>query len=79
MVFVLQVVVIVINPVPDQPPKEAPGVVRHLVVKETEVIHLTKKQLHFIDPESPDCELTYTVTTPPFYTSDYGCVLPGLF
>ncbi|KAL2079429.1 hypothetical protein ACEWY4_025173 [Coilia grayii] len=67
-----QVVVIVINPVPDQPPKEAPGVERRLVVKETEVIHLTKKQLHFMDPESPEIELTYTVTTPPFYTSDYG-------
>ncbi|XP_076144575.1 FRAS1-related extracellular matrix protein 1a isoform X3 [Alosa pseudoharengus] len=67
-----QVVVIVINPVPDQPPKEAPGVVRHLVVKETEVIHLTKKELHFIDQESPDLELTYTVTTLPFFTSNYG-------
>ena len=41
---------------------------RCLVVKETEVVHLTKKQLHFVDVESPDSELTFTVTSPPFYT-----------
>ncbi|KAJ8385247.1 hypothetical protein AAFF_G00191240 [Aldrovandia affinis] len=67
-----QVIVVHIIPVHDQLPKEAPGVTRQLVVKETEVIHLTKKQLHFIDPESPDSELTYTVTTPPFYSYNYG-------
>lgn len=61
-----------INPVADQPPKEVPGVSRCLVVKETEVVHLTKKHLHYIDPESPDSELIYTVTTPPFYSSTYG-------
>uniref|UniRef100_A0AAY4DSI7 FRAS1-related extracellular matrix protein 1 n=1 Tax=Denticeps clupeoides TaxID=299321 RepID=A0AAY4DSI7_9TELE len=66
-----QIIVVVIKPVPDQPPAEAPGVIRKLFVKETEVIHLTKKQLHFIDLESPECELTYTVTTPPFFTSNF--------
>ncbi|RXM34202.1 FRAS1-related extracellular matrix protein 1 [Acipenser ruthenus] len=67
-----QVVIVHITPVDDQLPKEAPGVVRYLVVKETEVVHLTKKQLHFTDVESPDRELTYTITTPPFFTSVYG-------
>uniref|UniRef100_A0A6Q2ZGQ8 C-type lectin domain-containing protein n=1 Tax=Esox lucius TaxID=8010 RepID=A0A6Q2ZGQ8_ESOLU len=67
-----QVIVVHINPVPDQPPKEVPGVTRCLVARETEVIHLTKKQLHFTDPESPDSELTYTVTTPPFFVHTYG-------
>ncbi|RXN31842.1 FRAS1-related extracellular matrix 1 [Labeo rohita] len=67
-----QVIVIQIQPVPDQPPQEAPGVTRHLVVNETDVIYLTKQQLHFVDLESPDSELTYTVTTPPFYTTTYG-------
>ncbi|KAM3857595.1 FRAS1-related extracellular matrix protein 1a [Diretmus argenteus] len=62
-----QVIVVHIEPVPDQPPKEVPGVRRCLVVKETEVVYLTRQQLHFVDPESPDSELTYTVTTPPFY------------
>ncbi|KAF6124411.1 FRAS1 related extracellular matrix 1 [Phyllostomus discolor] len=62
-----QVVTIHITPVDDQVPKEAPGVSRHLVVKETEVAYITKKHLHFIDMESYDRELLYTVTTPPFF------------
>ncbi|CAL8241709.1 unnamed protein product [Merluccius merluccius] len=66
-----QVVVVHIEPVPDQPPKEVPGATRSLVVKETEVVHLTRQHLHFVDPESPDRELTYTVTTPPFYTGSH--------
>ncbi|XP_052009811.1 FRAS1-related extracellular matrix protein 1a isoform X3 [Xyrauchen texanus] len=49
-----QVIVIQIQPVPDQPPQEAPGVTRSLVVNETDVIFLTKQQLHFVDLESPD-------------------------
>ncbi|XP_018615142.2 FRAS1-related extracellular matrix protein 1a isoform X3 [Scleropages formosus] len=67
-----QVIVVHITPVHDQLPKEAPGVTRQLIVKETDVVHLTKKQLHFIDLESPDSELTYTVTSPPFYISSHG-------
>ncbi|XP_024909761.1 FRAS1-related extracellular matrix protein 1-like [Cynoglossus semilaevis] len=61
-----QVVLVHIEPVPDQPPKEVPGSSRYIVVKETEVVHITRQQLHFVDQESPDSELTYTVTTPPF-------------
>uniref|UniRef100_A0A3Q2Q6U8 FRAS1-related extracellular matrix protein 1 n=1 Tax=Fundulus heteroclitus TaxID=8078 RepID=A0A3Q2Q6U8_FUNHE len=67
-----QVVVVHIEPVPDQPPKEVPGSTRCLVIKETQVAHLTQQQLHFVDPESPDSELTYTVTTPPFFTGQYS-------
>ncbi|XP_012876209.1 PREDICTED: FRAS1-related extracellular matrix protein 1 [Dipodomys ordii] len=63
-----QVVTIHIIPVDDQLPKEAPGVSRHLVVKETEVAYITKKHLHFLDMESCDRELLYTVTTPPFFS-----------
>ncbi|XP_069889249.1 FRAS1-related extracellular matrix protein 1 isoform X1 [Dipodomys merriami] len=63
-----QVVTIHITPVDDQLPKEAPGVSRHLVVKETEVACITKKHLHFLDMESCDRELLYTVTTPPFFS-----------
>lgn len=63
-----QVVTIHITPVDDQLPKEAPGVSRHLVVKETEVAHITKKHLHFIDTESYDRGLLYTVTTPPIFS-----------
>ncbi|XP_068611805.1 FRAS1-related extracellular matrix protein 1a [Brachionichthys hirsutus] len=67
-----QVVLVHIEPVPDQPPKEAPGTGRRLVVKETEVVHITRQQLHFVDPESPDSELTYAVTTPLFHTGDHS-------
>ncbi|XP_070785815.1 FRAS1-related extracellular matrix protein 1a isoform X3 [Enoplosus armatus] len=67
-----QVVMVHIEPVPDQPPKEFPGSSRCLVIKETEVVHITRQQLHFVDQESPDSELTYTVTTPPFYNGPHS-------
>ncbi|XP_036593361.1 FRAS1-related extracellular matrix protein 1 [Trichosurus vulpecula] len=67
-----QIVVIHITPVDDELPKEVPGMTRHLVVKETEVAHLTKKHLHFVDTESHDRELLYTITTPPFFSFSYG-------
>lgn len=67
-----------IEPVPDQPPKEVPGSSRCLVIKETEVVHITRQHLHFVDQESPDSELTYTVTTPPFYTGFHRLVRPHL-
>ncbi|KAL6118931.1 frem1 [Pungitius sinensis] len=67
-----QVVVVHIEPALDQPPKEVPGSSRCLVIKETEVVHITRQQLHFEDPESPDSELTYTVTTPPFYAGQHS-------
>uniref|UniRef100_A0A665UUX0 Fras1 related extracellular matrix 1a n=1 Tax=Echeneis naucrates TaxID=173247 RepID=A0A665UUX0_ECHNA len=69
-----QVVMVHIEPVPDQPPKEVPGSTRCLVIKETEVLHLTRQQLHFVDQESLDNELTYTVTTPPFYVGPHRSV-----
>uniref|UniRef100_A0A672V9V1 FRAS1-related extracellular matrix protein 1 n=1 Tax=Strigops habroptila TaxID=2489341 RepID=A0A672V9V1_STRHB len=67
-----QVMMVHIIPVDNQLPKEAPGVTRHLVVKETEIAHLTKKHLHFIDVEEQDRELTYTITTSPFFSCAHG-------
>ncbi|KAK1890048.1 FRAS1-related extracellular matrix protein 1 [Dissostichus eleginoides] len=67
-----EVVMVHIEPVPDQPPKEVPGSSRCLVIKETEVVHITRQQLHFVDQESPDSELTFTVTTPPFFTGPHS-------
>lgn len=75
--LVVQVVMVHIEPVPDQPPKEVPGSSRCLVLKETEVVHITRQQLHFVDHESPDSELTYTVTTPPFYTGPHRFKCPS--
>lgn len=57
-----------VEPVPDKPPKELPGSSRCLVLKETDVVHITRQQLHFVDQQSADGELTFTVTTPPFYS-----------
>uniref|UniRef100_A0A671UBT3 Fras1 related extracellular matrix 1a n=1 Tax=Sparus aurata TaxID=8175 RepID=A0A671UBT3_SPAAU len=67
-----QVLMVHIEPVPDQPPKEVPGSTRCLVIKETEVLHITRQHLHFVDQESPDSELTYTVTTPPFFNGPHS-------
>ncbi|NXY18696.1 FREM1 protein, partial [Atrichornis clamosus] len=67
-----QVMMVHIIPVDDQLPREVPGVTRHLVVKETEIGHLTKKHLHFIDVEGQDRELTYTITTSPFFSFLHG-------
>uniref|UniRef100_A0A8C1D6Q4 FRAS1-related extracellular matrix protein 1 n=1 Tax=Cyprinus carpio carpio TaxID=630221 RepID=A0A8C1D6Q4_CYPCA len=84
-----QVIVIQIQPVPDQPPQEAPGVTRHLVVKETDVTYLTKQQLHFVDLESPDSELTspcssdagrlFLVDSIPKFTKDPNAPMLRLF
>ncbi|XP_042127293.2 FRAS1-related extracellular matrix protein 1 isoform X2 [Peromyscus maniculatus bairdii] len=63
-----QMVTIHISPVDDQLPKEAPGISRHLVVKETEVAYITKKHLHFLDTESHNGELVYTITRPPCFS-----------
>ncbi|XP_059830668.1 FRAS1-related extracellular matrix protein 1a isoform X1 [Hypanus sabinus] len=67
-----QTVIIHITPVNNQLPKEAPGVIRHLIVKETEIALLTKNQLHFTDIESPNRQIVYTITNPPFFTSVNG-------
>uniref|UniRef100_A0ACB8ESF7 FRAS1- extracellular matrix protein 1 n=1 Tax=Sphaerodactylus townsendi TaxID=933632 RepID=A0ACB8ESF7_9SAUR len=65
----IQVVIVHIIPVNDQLPKEASGVSRHLSVKETEITHLTKKYLNYIDMEAQERELVYTITSPPFILS----------
>lgn len=67
-----QVVMLHIQPAPEQPPEEVPGSSRCLVIKETEVVHITRKQLNFIDQHSSASELIYSVTTPPFYTGPHG-------
>ncbi|XP_030018419.1 FRAS1-related extracellular matrix protein 1a isoform X2 [Sphaeramia orbicularis] len=72
-----QVVMVHIERMPNQPPKEVPGTNRCLVIKETEVVHITRQHLHFVDLESPDSELTFTVTTPPFYTGPHSSVDAG--
>lgn len=67
----VQIVMVHIEPVLDQPIREVPGSSRCVVVKETDVVHITRQQLHFSDQVSLDSDLTYTVTRPPFYTSPH--------
>lgn len=67
----VQTVMVHIEPVLDQPIREVPGSSRCLVIKETEVVHITRQQLHFSDQVSPDNDLTYMVARPPFYTSPH--------
>lgn len=70
-------VMVHVQPVLDQPIREVPGSGRFLVTKETDVVHVTRQQLHFSDQVSLDSDLTYTVTRQPFDTSreKYGLVL----
>ncbi|XP_030062909.1 FRAS1-related extracellular matrix protein 1 isoform X2 [Microcaecilia unicolor] len=67
-----QIMTIHILPVKDQLPKEAPGVTRHLAVKESEIAYITKDHLQFTDTESSDSELMYTVTKPCFSPASPG-------
>ncbi|CAI5777043.1 FRAS1-related extracellular matrix protein 1-like isoform X1 [Podarcis lilfordi] len=67
-----QIVMMLIMPVKDHLPEEVPGTIRHLVVKETEIVHITKDHLHFTDAESPDSQLMYTVTKPCFSPASPG-------
>ncbi|XP_078264100.1 FRAS1-related extracellular matrix protein 1b [Rhinoraja longicauda] len=61
-----QVAVIHVTAVKDQLPKEVDGATRYLVVKETEIRHITKSHLHFTDTEYPENELMFTITKPCF-------------
>lgn len=58
--------VVHVFPVNDQLPVEVPGSVRSLTVKETEVVYITQKHLHFRDREQPEADLTYVITHPCF-------------
>ncbi|XP_067846389.1 FRAS1-related extracellular matrix protein 1b isoform X2 [Heptranchias perlo] len=65
-----QATMIHITPVKDQLPKEVDGTTRYLVVKETEISHITKNHLHFTDTESPENELMYIITKPCFFPTN---------
>lgn len=73
--IILQIVMIHIKPVKDHLPEEVPGTTRHIVVKETEIAHITKDHLHFTDTESPENQLMYTVIKPCFAPTYPGYVV----
>uniref|UniRef100_A0A3P8XA33 C-type lectin domain-containing protein n=1 Tax=Esox lucius TaxID=8010 RepID=A0A3P8XA33_ESOLU len=65
-------VVVQVFPVKDLLPVEVAGSVRSLTVKETDVAFLTQSHIHFRDPEHPDTDLSFSVSTP----SGCECRLP---
>ncbi|XP_015232054.1 PREDICTED: FRAS1-related extracellular matrix protein 1-like [Cyprinodon variegatus] len=66
-------VVVQVFPMKDQLPVEGPGTVRSLTVRETDVVHISRSQLLFIDRENLDADLTYTITQ-----SCFSPLQPGL-
>ncbi|XP_077572863.1 FRAS1-related extracellular matrix protein 1b isoform X2 [Stigmatopora nigra] len=70
-------VAVSVFPVEDQLPAEAPGSVRHLTLKETQVAYITRAHLHFSHAEHPHSDLTYTVTRPCFGPGNPGLMDAG--
>lgn len=73
-------VAITIRSVDDMPPQLVPGCTRQLSVYETDIAIITPESLHYIDTESPEHDLLYTVTNQPFFltttiTIDAGRVI----
>mgnify|MGYP000190424408 CR=1 FL=1 len=66
----LQTFYIAINPVNENPPQLSPGATRLMRVSETDIARITKAELEYTDTETSSDELTYVITTPPFYV--YG-------
>ena len=60
-------VTITIMEVEDNPPRLVAGSSRQLMVNETDIVFITKDILRYTDNESPDEELTYTITNQPFF------------
>ncbi|XP_077598282.1 FRAS1-related extracellular matrix protein 1a [Stigmatopora nigra] len=67
-----QVAMLHIKPVPYQLPIEVSSARRCLVVKETDVVHITQHHLHFVDKDTPESDVTYTITTPPFFSNHHS-------
>ncbi|KAG7327532.1 hypothetical protein KOW79_009138 [Hemibagrus wyckioides] len=55
-------VMVHVFPVKDQLPVEVSGTVRSITVKETELVYITQRHLHFQAPEHPDTDLMYFIT-----------------
>ncbi|XP_077981131.1 FRAS1-related extracellular matrix protein 1-like [Glandiceps talaboti] len=65
-------VVIHIHPVADLQPQPVQGKMRSIQVKELDIVFIEKKHLEYTDVESPDTQLVYTVTTPPYYVDTHS-------
>ncbi|XP_061888272.1 FRAS1-related extracellular matrix protein 3 [Entelurus aequoreus] len=65
-----QLFTIKIHPIDDLPPELSPGTTLHMTVKEYELTYFTKSFLGYIDLDSEDRDLKYTITKPPTDTDD---------
>ncbi|XP_067678275.1 FRAS1-related extracellular matrix protein 1-like [Haliotis asinina] len=63
---------ILINPMNENPPRLALEATRLLFVPETDIAYLSSTELQYTDVESEDRQLTFTITTPPYFVYNRG-------
>ncbi|XP_060082236.1 FRAS1-related extracellular matrix protein 1-like [Ylistrum balloti] len=61
-----------INPVHENPPQLAPQATRLIHVSETDTAYITKAELEYTDVETENNELTYIITSSPFFVYNSG-------
>ncbi|KAL1023166.1 hypothetical protein UPYG_G00037220 [Umbra pygmaea] len=65
-------VVVQVFPVKDLLPVEVSGSIRSVTVRETDVVFLTQRHIHFRDTEHPDTDLSFFISTPCFSPTQPG-------
>ncbi|CAL1281073.1 unnamed protein product [Larinioides sclopetarius] len=66
-----------VMPVGDDPPKRDPASSFSLEVQEVDIGHFSSHNLHFMDIDSRDHEIVYTITTPPRFIGSFAHSDPG--
>ncbi|KAG8178825.1 hypothetical protein JTE90_015378 [Oedothorax gibbosus] len=66
-----------ISPVGDDPPKRDPASTYNLEVRETDIGYFKSQNLHFMDIDSQDSEIVYTLTTQPRFIGSFAHPDPG--
>ncbi|XP_035228266.1 FRAS1-related extracellular matrix protein 1-like, partial [Stegodyphus dumicola] len=66
-----------ILPVGDDPPKRDPASSFSLEVRETDIGLLSSLHLHYMDVDSHDSEIIYTITIPPRFIGSFAHADPG--
>ncbi|XP_059163073.1 FRAS1-related extracellular matrix protein 1-like [Physella acuta] len=63
---------ITISPMNENPPHIDPSAKRIMYVEETNIGYIKSTELKYTDVESPSKDLTYTITTPPYFVYNRG-------
>ena len=63
---------ITVNPMNENPPELSPDCKRLVRVLETEITYITRKELEYVDPEADQGELTYVITSDPYFVYNNG-------